>query len=340
MPGSAKVDVYRGEIVESWHEATIAVVHADGSVVASAGDPDVVTFLRSAAKPVQAAAILACGAGDAYGWTDEHVAVVAGSHNGERVHTDLVQEILGAASLDESRLQCGRHAPYGQKAALEVGSRYSALHHNCSGKHAGMLAACAANGWPVESYRDPDHPLQQRILEAIALTCAVDRSNVGIATDGCGVPTYAVPIRAAAQMAARVSAAKADTSNSVDAALARVREAMLRNPELVAGAGRIDTRLMTAFASRVWVKAGAEACYVAGLVGGDVGIAVKVHDGSSRAVEPLLAAAFESQNVRPAPGAPTYAERVIRNAEGTAVGRLDARVTWAQLSDRLRPVVD
>jgi len=254
MAEPIRVTVLRGETVESEHRVH-AVAVRDGDIVASAGDPDLVTFMRSAAKPIQALP-LARAREDL---DDRDLAIASASHLADAQQLEAVQALLAKAPATEDDLECG---PF-------EGSK---LRHNCSGKHAGMLALCRAEGWPIEGYRLPDHPCQQAGLAEVARLAGTDEIRTGI--DGCGVVTFALPLT-------RIAIA----FGGVDG---RVGDAMRAHPELIRGPRAADTNLMQSFPG--WIsKGGAEALLCAASPDG-LSLALKVQDGAQRALRPALGA--------------------------------------------------
>ncbi|MEE9471152.1 MAG: asparaginase, partial [Gemmatimonadota bacterium] len=203
------VEIVRGDVVESVHHGAISIVTDAGLSLAAAGDPATVTFLRSAAKPIQILPLLAEGAADRFGLTAEEIAVIIGSHGGESRHLDTVRSILKKTGLDESALRCGIHSPMHPPAARELragGREPTVLHKNCSGKHAGMLALAVALGAPVETYLEPDHPVQVRIRSAIQTFADLPDGGLKMAVDGCSAPTFALTLDRAALTFARLLA--------------------------------------------------------------------------------------------------------------------------------------
>ncbi|MGH2668798.1 MAG: asparaginase, partial [bacterium] len=197
------MEVWRGETVESVHYGAIAVVDAAGRMVAAAGDPGETTYLRSAAKPAQALPLLESGAAERFGLDDRDIAVIIGSHGGEPFHLDAVRSILRKIGLEDAALQCGAHAPYHRPSARALraaGASPTALHNNCSGKHAGMLALAVHLGAPVASYLDPDHPVQILIRARIETLAGLPAGGARTAVDGCSAPTFAMPLRSAARL--------------------------------------------------------------------------------------------------------------------------------------------
>jgi L-asparaginase II len=320
--GTATVRVFRGEAVESRHRVHVAVF-ADGALRSAAGDPDEVVFLRSAAKPFQAAAMVGSGALDRFGATEEVLALVAASHSGEAVHTRGVAGLLRRLGLDERSLACGVHPPFDPTVARE--GEISQLHHNCSGKHAGMLALALHLGVSPADYLDPQGPVQRRILDTVARAAGLAAADVVIATDGCSAPTFALPLRAAARafsLLARPEKAPAELRSP----LRRVVEAMVRHPYLVAGTGRFDTRLMIAMEGRLVAKGGAEG--VEGIADREngVGIVLKVADGAARAVAPAVLELLRQLGCSTPEALEIERRPVLTNHAGKAVGRIEADV--------------
>ena len=284
------VEVTRGDRVESRHRGSIAVVSPAGELVWSFGDADEFAFIRSAAKPFQLAPFVASGRFDAYDfpYPTESLAVMAASHSGEDRHVRTVQAVLRAGGLTREVLACGVHAPFDVETAQRLirdGEPLTPLRHNCSGKHAAMALHAKAAGWPIETYWQPDHPVQQQALDTVSLMSGVPRSEIATATDGCGVVSFGMPIRGLALAFARL----ADPSGLEDAALRsafeRIRDAMMAHPELVGGdRRRFDTELMRTRPGRLVSKAGAEGIRAIGVLrqgapGAPLGIALKIEDG-------------------------------------------------------------
>jgi L-asparaginase II len=272
-------EVVRNDFVESRHHGRVALLDRDGSLVEAVGAVDAPMFARSSLKPVQALAMLRAG------WQppdDETLAVACASHSGEQMHVAVVRRLLGSAGLDESALDNTPGLPLDKKAAREVlcsGGGPTAVRQNCSGKHAAMLAACVANGWPLGGYRDPSHPVQQAVRSA--LEDLAGEPVAATAVDGCGAALFAVSLVGLARAFASLARATAGPQ-------AHVADAMRSYPELVGGTGRDVTELMRAVPGLV-AKDGAEGVYAAALPDGRA-VAVKIDDGASRARVPVLVA--------------------------------------------------
>ena len=295
------VAVRRGAIVESVHRGRVAVRDAEGERLDSLGDPEGYVYLRSSAKPFQALPLVFSGPADALGLTEGELAVACGSHNAEPHHLAAVRSILRKAGLREEHLQNGAHPPmHGPSAArlARAGERPCALHGNCSGKHAGMLAVCVHAGWDPGGYRDPEGPLQKLVLGAVAGACGVEPGDVRLAGDGCGVPVFAVPLGNLALGFARLGAggAAGGLPEHLGRALRRVRDAMRTHPDMVAGTGRFDAKLMEA--TGLVAKGGAEGVFAcASVAAPHRGLALKVSDGAGRAVAPAALATLARRGV-------------------------------------------
>jgi L-asparaginase II len=275
------LEVRRGDVVESRHRGSIVLLEADGSVAVSAGAVDAPLLPRSSLKPFQAIAMCEAGfAGDTAA-----LALAAASHDGEQVHREGVRAILAGAGLDESSLGCPADLPGGRAALQEwiaAGGAPSRICHNCSGKHAAMVATCVARDWDVATYLEPQHPLQAAVLETVQDIC---RDRVTTSTvDGCGAPAHAITLAGLARGFASFGGAPDGTS------AARVRDAMTAYPHLVGGTGRAVTELMAGVPGLI-CKDGAEAVWGAALPDGRA-FAAKADDGGARVLGPLLAAAL------------------------------------------------
>ena len=191
------VEVKRGSITESRHRGHIVVVDPEGNIITSLGAPENVTYLRSSAKPFQAIPLLITGAADHFGFTDREVALACGSHNGEPIHTELAASILKKIGLTLEALHCGAHEPYGTEAALALrarGEQPNALHNNCSGKHAGMLAVARHLGAPIENYESPENPVQKAIADVVSQFSGIAVTDLAVGVDGCAAPAFGMTV--------------------------------------------------------------------------------------------------------------------------------------------------
>lgn len=328
-PQRAAVVVTRGGIVESQHAIRYAVADPTGAIVRSEGDIDAPTFLRSSAKPLICATVVRSGAADRFGFTDVELAVAAGSHSGEPYHIEAVQSMLAKAGLDESALQCGPHAPMHEPSAAALaaaGERPRAVHNNCSGKHAAILALAVHLGAPTSDYLSPSNAAEAAILEACAELFDVAASAMVVGVDGCGIPVVAVPLRNSAALYARI----ADTSALPQRwreSIERVRRAMVNNPAYVAGTGRFDTDLMRATFPNVVCKGGAEGFHACASISRKLGLCVKVADGNYRAVSPFVIERLLASNAMDDDAAKlleAHRRPVVKNHAGAIVGEIRA----------------
>jgi L-asparaginase II/alkylhydroperoxidase/carboxymuconolactone decarboxylase family protein YurZ len=330
----AGVRVWRGDEIESLHRVSAAVVGAGGETLHRLGDPTSRAWLRSSAKPVQLLPLVEDGLVERFGFTGEELAVMAASHDAEPIHIEAVRAILAKADLAEPMLRCGAHEPGSAVAAEELhrrGEKPSAIHNNCSGKHAGMLAVCRARGWPLDSYLEPEHPLQLTIWRTLAELAAMAPEEIGRAVDGCGAMTFALPVVAMARAWGALALADARRETTREQAIGRIFDAMAAHPMHVGGSGRLDSDLLRQAGDRLIAKTGAEGVYCAALRGprgaGPRGLALKVVDGARRAQDPaLLALLVELGEIDPSqdPALESHARPKLTNPSGTPVGRIDA----------------
>ena len=320
--------MWRGSVVESVHNVSVAVVDAAGGLRAYSGDPDVVAFARSAVKPIQALPLIQRGVAERYGLDSREIALCCASHSGEPYHVATARSILRKVGVDESALACGPHAPYHEPSAAALSGQGEApgrIHNNCSGKHAGMLALACSQGWPVAGYQLPAHPVQQLMLETIAEWTGMPPDDIPIAVDGCGVATFALPLKRMAAAFARFAAG----ARRGDPAPARIATAMTQHPEYVAGTGRLCTALMRAADGRLIAKTGAEGVYCAAVPGAELGVALKVEDGAKRAAEPAVLAVLRALGLLSDDAMADLAEFAlpsIRNTRGEIVGAIRASI--------------
>lgn len=282
------VEVTRGPVVESIHFGAIVISDTSGRVVASMGNPQTVTFLRSSAKPFQVLPLVEQGGMERFGFTDRELAVMCASHHGTDEHVRVISGLQAKIGVSEADLLCGIHPPEDKATARRMIANHeenSQLRHNCSGKHSGMLAQCKLHGWPTQDYLYPLHPLQQGIFKTFAEMCDVPVSELKLGTDGCSAPVFAVPM----QSAAHAFALLADPSSLAEpraTSLRRIFAAVTANPDMIAAPGALDTELMLACAGNVLVKSGAEGYLAMAVLPGACGtgspaygITIKVSDG-------------------------------------------------------------
>ncbi len=331
MSNPVLVEVVRGTLVESRHRGALAVVDADAAIVLAVGDVTAPVFPRSAVKALQALPLVELGAADRYGFGDEELALACSSHSGEEGHVAVASRMLAKAGLGASALSCGAHWPTNQTAAFALAriGAPSALHNNCSGKHAGFLCVACAQGIDHTGYWQPDHPVQEKVRGVIEDLTGAVLSPQSRAIDGCSVPTWAIPLRNLAYGFAKFGSGRG-LARERAAAAARLRTACAQKPWHVAGTGRFCTEIMALFGARVFVKTGAEGVYCGALPELGLGIAIKCDDGAGRAAEAIMAAAIARfLPLEPAEHAALarFVRPVLRNWNGFEVGVL--RVTDA-----------
>ncbi len=326
------IEVLRGGTVESRHAGALAIVDAAGAVHTSLGDIDRPVFPRSAVKLLQALPLVASGAAEAYRLSDAELALACASHSGEPEHVATAAGVLAKLGLDAGALECGTQWPSREpvlRGMLARGEVASPLHNNCSGKHAGFLCfACLmarqAGAEPAEfahGYVAPGHPVMREVAAALSATTGVDVEQAPRGTDGCSIPTYALPLRALALAFARCGTGHGLSDGHARAAR-RLRQAVAAAPFMVGGTDRFDTRIMQAWGERLFCKVGAEGVYCAALPELGLGVALKVDDGAVRAAEAAMATVAaallktEDELLR------GYSHLVLCNWRGTEVGAL------------------
>ncbi len=330
----------RGGIAESEHAVEGVVVDAGGRILAATERPDLVTFFRSSAKPLQLVPLVERGHADRLGLTARHLALMCASHNGEPMHVEGAREILAAAGRNELDLECGFHFPEDPETAerLHAAPREerSAIYNNCSGKHAGMVALAVLEGWPVEGYTLPAHPVQRLLVRTVCEIADVDPNRTPLGVDGCSAMNPAMTLIAMARAFARIAVARPDGGTGRERALARIRDAMTAHPEMVAGRNRFCTAFMTRTGGRMMTKTGAEGLQCVSLPVRGLGICVKARDGGARrATGPALVGWMMALGLlegAEGSGLAQYAAPKVMNHRGIVTGTLEADgfPTWRQ----------
>ncbi len=327
----AYIHILRGGLLESRHKVHAVVVSSSGQRVASLGDPQFSSFLRSSAKAFQAQPLIPHL--QTLSLEERHLAIAMASHAGDATHVETVLELLSRAGVDSAWLKCGIHAPFDPETRKEmrvIGLKPTVLQNNCSGKHAGMLAACLAKGLPTQNYEKFDHPLQQEIFNVIKTCFGLE--DIGIGIDGCSVPCFRVPLEKAALAMSRLADPKSQPE--YDNGLEIAYTAMRNQPHLIAGKNRSDTVLMQTQDNLI-SKIGAEA-YVGVSVRhsshGHLGIAMKIEDGAERARDLAIIEILEQLGVLSNPSALEMLKTpIIKNHAGLEVGEMKAAfaLEWA-----------
>jgi len=327
------VNLWRGNAIESRHRGAVAVVQSDGQLILSMGDVMHHIFPRSAIKFLQAIPLVESGAMEHFALTDEHIAVSCASHNGEKVHCDLVSGWLDTIGLDANDLECGARLPMHQPTQYEMlarGEGPTRVHHNCSGKHAGLLTTCLHLGDQIKDYRNYRHNAQRRWFEVVESMGSSRVMQLPWGYDGCGIPCLAMPLqRVALAMARFADGAGQDATRSI--AIRRIQAAVTKHPYLVAGKERLCTDIMTRLAPRILVKVGAEGCYTACIPEQGIGIALKMDDGHDRGARVALGAVLQTLGVISSDFAKEleeYISPLLTNSRGDVIGRAESSSEW------------
>lgn len=284
------VEATRGNLVESIHYGAAAVVDKHGNLIASIGDPNLVTYLRSSSKPFQVLPLIMQGGVEKFNLNEQEISIMCASHIGTDQHVEVITRIQERLHLSENHLLCGTHPPSHRETAeamLLRGEKPSPRRHNCSGKHTGFLAQALQRSLPLEDYINPEHPVQKMVIETFANMCQIDQESISIGIDGCSAPVFAIPLYHAAWGFARL-ADPSDLDEPLASACRTVTNAMTTHPDMVSGPGRFDTRLMEVGQGKIVVKGGAEGYQSIALLPDAIhpgspalGIAFKISDGDT-----------------------------------------------------------
>jgi L-asparaginase II len=316
------IETYRGGTLECIHFGAVALADIRGRVLAHAGDPQWQSFTRSTLKALQALPFVRAGGPQLFGFSRENLAMMCASHSGEPMHVAQVDDMLDKAGLGYKTLQCGCHVPY--YVELGVAPAPAAIderHNNCSGKHAGFLAACVQQGWPVANYLAPAHPLQQAIRRDVARVAGLEPDDLKAGTDGCSAPNFAMPLANLARCYARLASGPAD--EEFGDSFAQLADAMIAHPDLVSGTARADQAFMRAGRGDWVVKAGADGMQAFASKSRGQAFVLKVSDGNKVAVVAATVAVLDQlgwldarqrEELRP------WRSEAIANARGTQVG--------------------
>ncbi|MFK7695274.1 asparaginase [Paenibacillus sp. HJGM_3] len=295
LNGDTLVRVTRGSLTESRHAGHLAVVDTHGRLVAALGNPELMTFARSSAKPLQAIPVVESGAARAFGLVPEELALMCASHNGEPAHIEAIERFLKKLGLGEAHLNCGPHYPYYEPAAdrmKRLGDAPRTVHNNCSGKHSGMLALALRLGVTVQGYMAPEHPVQRRMLDAVSALSGVPADRIALGTDGCGVPVFGLPLASLARAFAVFGRPDGLVPETRAEACRTLAAAIRQAPFYLAGTGRFDTHLVEATGGRLVGKMGAEGVFAVTAPELGVALAVKIADGAQRALYPTVVEAL------------------------------------------------
>lgn len=295
------VEITRGPILESRHHGSVAVVNSTGRLLNYAGNPYQIICMRSAAKPIQALNVILTGAADCYSFSDEELAIICASHYGEEFHRQVIMRMLDKMGLTLDNIHCGE-GPMSikQEYLLELvaqGYQWNQSHSDCSGKHCGFLAACLKQGFPIDTYDTIGSPLQSQVLTVVAKMCEIRPEKILIAEDGCGVPVHGLPLYNMALAYAKMANPE-NLEPEYQAACRSITTAMNNAPEMLAGTNGFCTELLKHSHGKLIGKLGAEAVYGIGVIGRDLGIAIKIDDGNyERPLNPAVMEVLKQLNV-------------------------------------------
>jgi L-asparaginase II len=290
MSNPELVNTLRGDVVENRHRGAIAVCDPAGRLVECWGDVEALVYPRSAIKALQALPLVESGAADHFALDGVELALACSSHSAEAAHTDRLRGWLERLELDEQALECGPHPPYDENAAADLiraGIEPGRVHNNCSGKHTGMLTICRFLDEPTHGYIEREHPAQQRWFDVLGEMAGVDMRALPWNRDGCGIPVVAMPLRSIATAFARLAVPDELPAVRADAA-ERLLGEIAAHPKMIAGSGRLGSEIIARTGRRVIVKSGADGVYTAALGEKNLGIALKIDDGSGPAAEVAL----------------------------------------------------
>jgi L-asparaginase II len=329
LAGAPLVGVLRGNLLESVHRVALCALDANESLLLSIGNADALVFLRSAAKPFIAAAVVQSGAMERFGLEQRELSVMCGSQSGEPFHVEAVRSILRKTGLDERALQCGADLPYNSEALRELEAQSAApaaIYHNCSGKHAGILALCILLGADPATYLEPSNPAQIRILQFCAALSGQRVADLPMGIDGCGIPAYATTLKHVAVAYSRFATLRG-LGDATASALRAVRDAMIAYPEYMSGTGEFDAALIHAGNRGLVCKGGAEGIHATALIDRGTALVLKVIDGNERArpaaaIEGLTALGYLLPHQRTE--LQRFVRTPLRNRAGREVGEIRA----------------
>lgn len=330
--------VIRGETLESIHRGHIIVVDGDGEEIFTLGNPDFVTFFRSAAKPFQAIPFLLSGAAERFGFSENEIALACASHSGEKIHVEIAEKMLQKIGLTEADLRCGSHYPFHLESTHQLirdEQKPNQLHNNCSGKHSAMLAFAKQIGADLRTYEQIENPIQQQIFSTISKFTEITKNEIELAIDGCAAANFALSLRGMARGFAKLVFPLESFDDELREACRRTVSAFMSYPELIGGTERLDTLVMQAAHGKMICKVGAEGLWLCGVLPSPkwkrgLGIALKIEDGEDlrartvAGIELLRQLEVLSEN-----DLPELSPMPIKNWRGDLVGRVDANLNLA-----------
>lgn len=331
MESEVLAKVLRGDTVESIHRGHLIVVDGEGNTVFSLGNPQTTTFFRSSAKPFQTLPFLESGADTVFGFSEKEIALACGSHSGEKIHIETVEQMLEKIGLSESDLRCGTHLPFNEKRAEEMiraDEKPAQLHNNCSGKHTAMLAFAKHSGTDLKTYHLIENPVQKAILQCVSKFTDIPQDEIKIGIDGCAAPNFALPVSAMAKSFARLVFPPQNFSAVTRNACQRIVSAMMNYAEMIGGTERLDTMIMETLRRQIISKVGADGVYVAGVLPSAIwktglGIAFKIEDGDDKRARPVVAVELLRQlEILDNQSLKEISPMAITNRRGDLVGKI------------------
>lgn len=335
MQSEILAEVVRGETVESVHRGHLVIIDGDGDVIAAVGDPEIVTFIRSSAKPFQVFPVLTSGAAERFAFSEAEIALACGSHSGEETHVRIAAEMLEKIGFGEADLRCGAHAPFNEERAeamIRDREKPTQLHNNCSGKHAAMLGLAKHIGADVKTYESSENPVQQRILETFSVFTETPVSEIKIGIDGCAAPNFAVSLRAMAKSFVKLVCPPDYFDENHKNACRTIVSAMVKYPELIGGSERLDTLMMRAAHGKFISKIGAEGVWLCGVAPSakwkkGLGIALKIEDGDDKRARAVISIAVLRQlEIFSARDLSEFSPMPIKNRRDETVGEVRATI--------------
>ena len=331
MNSEILAEVVRGETVESVHRGHLIVLSGDGETIAQIGDSEIVTFIRSSAKPFQVLPFLLSDGAERFGFSENEIALACGSHSGEPMHTELAAKMLEKAGFGEPDLRCGAQIPFDEKCAADLiraGQNPTQLHNNCSGKHAAMLAFAKHIGADAKTYESPENPVQQKILELFADFTETPIGEIKIGIDGCAAPNFAVSLKAMAKAQAKLIFPPENFDDNLKNACRQIVAAMINHPELIGGSHRLDTLMMQAGRGKFISKIGAEGVWLCGVLPSEkwkkgLGIALKIEDGDDKRARAVVSIELlRKLGILGAEDLTDYSPFPIKNRRSEIVGKV------------------
>lgn len=325
--------VIRGETVESVHRGHLIVLDGNGEEIFSLGNPDFVTFFRSAAKPLQAIPFILSGAAERFGFLENEIALACASHSGEKIHTEISQKMLQKIGLSEADLRCGSHFPFHEETAHQIvreDKKPNQLHNNCSGKHAAMLAFAKHIGANLKTYEMLENPIQQQILEVVSNFTEIPKKEIKIGIDGCAAANFALSLRGMARSFAKLVFPPKDFDEELREACRRISTDFMSYPELIGGTERLDTLVMREISGKIICKVGAEGLWLCGILPSPkwkrgLGIALKIEDGDDHRARPAVGIELLRQlGILDRENLKELSPMPIKNWRGDLVGKVEA----------------